>query len=301
MPDISIIILSYNTQSITKRCLTTVIKSVASQKDLEAEIIVVDNGSQDGSVEMIKKIQNSKFKTQNDNLKLKTIFNTKNVGYPKGNNQGLEVAEGKYVLFLNSDVIIAELNFKDILNYLDKHQEVGVLTVKVNLPTGTIDPASHRGFPTPWNSICYFLRLEKLLGRVGSLGKLCGGYHLTGLDLDTIHEIDSPSGAFYLTRKEILKKTGGFDEDFFMYGEDLDLSYRIKENGYKVIYFPRYAVTHLKHVSGLKTNDQETRNKTKGYFYKAMKIFYKKHYEAHNPWFLNMCVYFFIKLKEIVS
>lgn len=294
MPDISIIILSYNTKKITKRCLTELTKSITRQKNLDAEIIVVDNGSRDGSGEMLKQIQN-------ENLKIKIILNKKNAGYPRGNNQGLKIAEGKYVLFLNSDVLIGSVVFRKILNYLDQHKEVGVLTVQVNLATGGIDPASHRGFPTPWNSLCYFLGLEKIFGKWGSLGKIFGGYHLTSFNLARIHEIDSPSGAFYLARKEIVKSVGGFDENFFMYGEDLDLSYRIKKEGYKVIYFPQFTVIHLKHVSGLKTDDQATRSKTKRYFYDAMKIFYKKHYETRSPWLLNKLVYSIIGLKEILS
>jgi hypothetical protein len=288
MANLSVIILSYNTSSITKKNLLSLLKAIDNVKN-QIEVIVVDNGSTDRSVEMLKNLKSSS---------LKIIFNKKNLGYPKGNNQALKVASSKYVLFLNSDVILDNVNFADLLVYLDNHQDVGVLTVKVILPNGKIDPASHRGFPTLWNSFCYFFGLEKIFGKMGIFGKVFGGYHLTSLNLSKIHEIDSPSGAFYLAGKKILDKLGGFDEKFFMYGEDLDLSFRIKELGYKIVYYPKFQVTHLKYSSGLKTEDLKTRKTTNNYFYDAMKIFYKKHYHDQNPFFVNRLVYFFINFKK---
>jgi len=290
MAKFSVIILSYNTLSITKKNILSLLKATESVKD-QMEVIVVDNGSTDGSVEMLKNL-----KSEISNLKI--IFNKKNLGYPKGNNQALKLATGNYVLFLNSDVIVDKLDFDTLIAYFENHKSVGVLTVKVVLPTGDIDPASHRGFPTLWNSFCYFLGLEKIFGKMGIFSKFFGGYHLTNLDLSKIHEIDSPSGAFYLTRKNILDKIGGFDEKFFMYGEDLDLSFRIKELGYKIVYYPKFQVTHLKYSSGLKTEDIKTRKTTNNYFYDAMKIFYKKHYHDQYPFFVNKLVYFFINLKK---
>jgi GT2 family glycosyltransferase len=220
------------------------------------------------------------------------------VGYPKGNNQGMSQASGKYILLLNSDAIIEKVDFQSLLEYMESHPDVGVLTVTVNLPEGGIDPASHRGFPTIWNSLSYFMKFEKLFGRLPYVGRFFSGYHLTHLDLNTIHEIDSPAGAFFLTRKSIADKVHGFDEDFFMYGEDLDLSYRIKKKGYKIIYYPLFYVTHLKRSSGLQTKNSEIRRKTRTYFYNAMKIFFKKHYAAKYPNFINSFIYWSIDLKS---
>ena len=295
--NLSVIILSYNTKELTNNCLSSLIKSLPKNKNFKSEIIVVDNGSTDGSVDQIK---NLKLKIKNDNIKLKTIFNKKNLGYPKGNNRALKIATGKYILFLNSDVIVDKIEFKKLLSYLESHSDVGVLTVKVTLPDGSVDPASHRGFPTIWNSFCYFVGLEELLRSVPYLNRLFGGYHLVHLNFARTHEVDSVSGAFYLSRIDILKEIKGFDEAFFMYGEDLDLSFRIKKLGYQVVYYPDYKVTHLKHASGLEKNNIETRKKTKLHFFDAMKIFYRKHYEKNHNKLINNMIYFFIKvLKNI--
>lgn len=295
MTKISVIILSYNTKKLTNQCLLSLIKNLKTSKDLKTEIILVDNASSDGSLESFKEIQ-SRYTGQN--IRMKIIQNKKNVGYPKGNNQGLRQATGEYILFLNSDVIVNGVRFDRILSFLDRNQETAVLTVKVMLPTGVIDPASHRGFPTIWNSFCYFSKLESIFSSIPLLNNLFGGYHLTYLDLSKPHVIDSPSGAFYLTRKKILKKVVGFDEDFIMYGEDLDLSFRIKKLGFKTVYYPLYTVLHLKHASGLESNDESTREKTKHHFYEAMKIFYKKHYESSHKRLVNIVVYSLIDLMK---
>lgn len=257
------------------------------------EIIIVDNGSKDGSVENLK-AQISKLKTFNTQFKL--IINKKNYGYPRGNNQALKIARGKYILFLNSDTIIKRINFEDIIGYMDKHPGTGALTVKVNLSDGRIDPASHRGFPNIWNAFCYFFALEQLFKNIPQLNRIFGGYHLVHLNLNTVHEIDSPTGAFYLTRKQILNNIGGFDETFFMYGEDIDLSYRIKKSGYKIIYYPNYEVTHLKYASGLDKKNGQIKKKVRLHFFSAMEIFYKKHYSGFYPSLVNRGIYFAINL-----
>lgn len=291
MVKLSVVILSYNTREITKKCLTVLLDKLPSNRSFATEIIVVDNGSKDGSCEMIK-LQITNYKLRNRSLKL--IENEKNLGYPKGNNQGLAAAKGEYILFLNSDVLIQQMDFENLISYLQQHKEIGVLTVKVILSNGEIDPASHRGFPTLWNSFCYFFKLESIFKRIPFLNKLFGGYHLVDKNLKIIHEIDSPTGAFYLTRRKILDQTTGFDEDYFMYGEDLDLSFKIKQLGFTIVYYPFYEVLHLKRLSGLKKNDLETRKTTKQHFYSAMEIFYTKHYKKKYPSLLNRFVYFCI-------
>ncbi|QQG44714.1 MAG: glycosyltransferase family 2 protein [Candidatus Roizmanbacteria bacterium] len=299
MKDLSIVILSYNTKEITSQCIKSLVKSLTSAV-LGVEILVIDNASIDGSVEMLQHLA-KKYLTKSDKFLFKPIFFKDNFGYSKANNKSLLHSTGKYLLFLNSDVIVDNVNFDVLMEYMNSSSEVGGLTVRVNLPNGQIDPASHRGFPTLWRSLCYFSGLEKLSAKLPIANKLFGGYHLLSYSLNIPHEIDSPSGAFFLIRREIFEKLKGFDEEFFMYGEDLDLSFRIKELGYKIKYEPSYCVTHLKYRSGLSNDNDAIRNKIQEHFYEAMKIFYKKHYEKKYPVPINSLIYFLINLKKHFS
>lgn len=290
---LSIIIVSFNTKKITQSCLTALKKNF-KKYPIDYQVIVVDNGSSDGSVDMLKKIEK---KWQN----LKLIISEKNLGFGKGNNLGLKYATGKYILYLNSDVIVNDLDFNDLINLMENYHDVGALTVKVMLPIGEIDPASHRGFPTLWRSFTYFSGLEKLFFNIPILNKIFGGYHLAHFNLDEIHEIESGTGAFLLVRKEILDKIGGFDEDYFAYGEDIEMAWQIKKLGYKILYYPLWEVIHLKSMSGLKKGDKIIRKKTSFYFYDSMKIFYKKHYAKNYPSFLNKLVYLAIDFKKFLD
>lgn len=303
--DLSIIIISYNTHQVTQECLKTLFSFLEREPNIKVEVIVVDNASSDDSTEMLKtfqKKQDTRFASSarraRNKIQIKLIQNRENFGFGAANNQALKKAQGRYILFMNSDVIVKDVNFESLVAYLDNNPTVGALTIKILLPDGNIDPASHRGFPNVWRAATYYTGLEKLTHRAPYLPKYLGGYHLTHLDLETIHEIDSPSGAFYLTRKEILDKLKGFDTSYFMYGEDLDLSFRIKKLGYKIMYYPTQYVVHLKKVSGLKSGTTEVEQITKKHFYSAMKIFYNKHYGPKNPKLLNKTVHFFIDLKS---
>ena len=289
--DLSVIILSYNTKDLTLQCVSK-LQQALSKSSLQAEIIIIDNNSQDGSSEALEKIS--------DNTNIKVIHNTGNSGYGKANNQGLSLSEGRYVLYINSDVLVPEESFFDsLIREMDSHSLYGALTVRVQLASGGIDPASHRGFPTVWRSFCYYAGLEKLTAKIPMLNKLFGGYHLTFLSLNTKHQIDSPTGAFFLVRKDILDTLKGFDEDFFMYGEDVDLAFRIKRLGYAIIYDPTYTVLHLKNQSGIKRkNDIAIQKKTRKYFYESMAIFYKKHYEKNYPRLISQLVYAVINRKK---
>jgi len=295
MPKLSIIILSYNTEDITHECLQALFLSLKDTASFESEIIVVDNDSKDGSRTMLK---NAEKEFQHIKISLKVILNEMNEGFPKGNNRGVAQAQGEYILFLNSDVLIQKVDWNEVIQYLDSHAEVGGYTVRVALPTGAIDPASHRGFPTLWNAFSYYSQLEKLSKPFPKLNTLFGGYHLTYESLNTIHEIDSPSGAFFMTRASLFKEMHGFDETFFMYGEDIDLAYRLKQSGKKIIYDPRHTVLHLKYQSGMKTEKKQTQDATRSHFYNAMRIFYRKHYaKTHSP-ITNALVSLVIDLKS---
>lgn len=291
MVDVSVIIVSYNTCELTQRAIHAILASLEKSPTLSYEIIVVDNASTDESVTMLKAQKN-----------IALIENTHNFGYGAANNIGIQKAQGTYILLLNSDVIADRIDFSALISYMQRQPNIGVLTVRVELEYGGIDPASHRGFPTIWRAFCYYAKFEKLFGAIPLLSRLFGGYHLTYLDLHTTHEIDSPAGAFYLSTKKILDQVHGFDEAFFMYGEDLDLSYRIKEKGYKVVYYPAFTVVHLKHQSGLKKNTdtiekRAIQHETKKHFYHAMKIFYDKHHAKNNPSFVNTLIHLIIDAK----
>ncbi|MFH0773202.1 MAG: glycosyltransferase family 2 protein [bacterium] len=291
--DLSVIIVSYNTKDLTLECVTKLKKALSCSSFL-SEIIIIDNNSYDGSVEQLKKLANG--------VDIKVFFNTENSGFSKSNNLGLAHAEGRYVLYINSDVLVPEEPFLDALvKQMDDNPLYGALTVRVNLSSGAIDPASHRGFPTVWRSFCYYSGLERLTKKIPLLNRLFGGYHLTYLPLTKKHEIDTPTGAFFLAKKDILDTLRGFDEDFFMYGEDIDLSFRIKRLGYMIIYDPFYTVLHLKNQSGIKRkNNAIVQKKTRNYFYESMAIFYKKHYEKNYPKWISTLVNVVINRKKTI-
>ena len=291
--DLSIILLSYNTRDITIQTLESLHRAIGADKSLKIEVIVVDNASTDGSGEEIQKL---KFKSENYHLQF--IQNKANEGFSKGNNRGLGVATGNYILYLNSDMNVDGLRLSELVTYMDEHQKVGIVTPRVNLTSGQIDPASHRGFPTPWRSLCYFSGLERFFAPLGMTSRWFGGYHLLERSLDTEHEIEACTGAFLLIRGDVVRELGGFDERFFMYGEDLDLCFRVRENGWQVIWLPTQKVVHLKYSSGIGSVSIETRNRIKAHFHEAMWLFYDKHYSQRYPLWVTVLVRSGIWLKS---
>lgn len=326
--DLSVIILSYNTKQLLRECLESVVQS--AKHIAQSEIIVVDNASKDGSVEMIKKYvkkYSHKFVSGTDRLPrseaenvpliredscaiaIRLIENRTNLGFAKGNNQGIKVAQGRYILFLNSDTEVFQDTFHKMVEYMDKNPEVGVATCKVVLANGNLDPACHRGFPTPWNAFTYFTGLERLFPH----SKLVSGYHLGWLDKNTIHEIDTPTGAFFLIRREVVKQTKGFDERYFMYAEDIDWSYRIKKLGWKVMFVPITKIIHFKKRSGRAKKEagkitpevKKIREQTINHFFESMKLFYDTHYLDKYPEFIRKSIlsgiWFLTKIKLLVN
>lgn len=289
MKDLSVVILSYNTEETTKKCLERLITNIRSSISA-IEVIVADNNSSDGSIQMLQELKKE--------FPLKILKFKKNYGFSKANNLATQEVVGRYVLYLNSDVIIQNVDFGELIAFMDSYQHVGALTVRMELADGTIDPASHRGFPTLWRSLCYFSGLEKIFGGIPLLNKVFGGYHLLHENFEKVHTIDSPSGAFFFIRKKLLEELSGFDETFFMYGEDIDLAYRIKQHGYSIEFNPNFSVLHLKYSSGLKNTDPDFQQKIRNHFYEAMKIFYNKHYRARYPAFVTSLIFLFIDLKN---
>lgn len=256
--DLSIVIVNYNTKKLLADTIQSVIDTVDSTK---YEIIVVDNASTDGSIEMLNK--------QYPNVNL--IENKDNLGFSKANNIGIKQASGRYILILNSDTKVLDQCFEKCLEYMDSNIHVGVLGCKLLLASGKLDHACKRGFPTPEASLYYILKFHKLF----PASKRFGQYTLNYLPIDEINEVDALTGAFMMVRKEVIDKIGLLDETFFMYGEDLDWCFRIKEAGYKVIYYPEAVTIHYKGGSS-----KRKRYKTIYEFHRAMYIFYNKHYRS---------------------
>ncbi len=256
MLKLSVIIVNYNVKHFLEQCLHSVFKAI---QDIDAEVFVVDNNSVDGSPQMVKK----KFPD------VKLIVNKENHGFSRANNQGIKKASGEYILLLNPDTVVEEDSFSKIIEYTDRHPDVGGLGVKMIDGKGNFLPESKRGLPTPEVAFYKIFSLSRLFPKSKRFGK----YHLSYLDKNKIHEVDILSGAFMWLRKEALDKTGLLDEDFFMYGEDIDLSYRIQQAGYKNVYFPETTIIHYKGESTKKGSINYVR-----IFYKAMIIFAQKHF-----------------------
>ncbi|MFZ6052650.1 glycosyltransferase [Halocola ammonii] len=270
---LSVIIVNYNVEHFLEQCLHSVEKSI---KDLEVEVFVVDNNSVDGSMAMVKR----KFPWA------KRIENKENLGFSKANNQAMRMAEGEYVLLLNPDTVVQEDTFQKVVSFMDEHPDAGGLGVKMVDGKGNFLPESKRGLPTPAVAFYKIFGLSALFPK----SKKFSQYHLGYLDKDEVHEIDVLSGAFMLMRKEALDKVGLLDEAFFMYGEDIDLSYRITQGGYKNYYFPDTRIIHYK--------GESTKKGSLNYvfvFYRAMVIFAEKHFSAKNAklfsFFINMAIY----------
>jgi len=271
---LSVIIVSYNVQHFLEQCLYSVFNS---GKDIDFDVWVVDNNSIDGSVEMVQQ----KFP------QVHVIANKENVGFSKANNQAIIASKAEYVLLLNPDTLVEEDTFKKTIAFMDSKPDAGGLGVYMQDGKGNFLPESKRGLPTPEIAFYKIFGLSALFPNSKKFGK----YHLTYLDKQKIHEIDVLSGAFMLMRKSVLEKIGLLDETFFMYGEDIDLSYRIIKGGFKNYYFPDTKIIHYK--------GESTKKSSVNYvfvFYKAMIIFAEKHFSQKNAklfsFLINSAIYF---------
>ncbi|MEZ5082428.1 MAG: glycosyltransferase [Bacteroidales bacterium] len=271
---LSVIIVNYNVQYFLEQCLHSVRK--ASQ-GIDMEVFVVDNDSVDGSVAM----------TRDKFPEVKIISNKTNVGFSSANNQAIKLAGGEYILLLNPDTIVEEDTFSKIINFMDLHEDAGGLGVNMVDGKGNFLPESKRGLPTPDVAFYKIFGFSKLFPK----SKIFGKYHLGFLDKDKTHEVEILSGAFMLLRKSVLDKIGLLDESFFMYGEDIDLSYRIIKAGYKNYYFAGTRIIHYKGESTKKSSVNYVVT-----FYNAMIIFAKKHFSSKNAslfsFLINLAIYF---------
>ncbi|KKU46954.1 MAG: Glycosyl transferase family 2 [Microgenomates group bacterium GW2011_GWA2_46_7] len=287
-PDVSIIILNYN----AKEFLRETLKSVLSQKGLQIETIVVDNNSSDSSHAMVTK----------EFPGVKWVGRDTSVGFSAGNNAGLPAAHADTILFLNPDASFTRADdLKRCYTKLWSDDTIGALTARVNLVlTGGIDETCHRGFPTPWAAFTHFSGLSKLFPQIPLFNEYTKNY----LGYDTEHEIDAVGGMFMLMRRVVGKQVSWWDEDFPLYGEDLDFCYRLHEAGYRNLYYPQVTVLHYKGVStgmskqssSVTTAKKDTIRRVKGWSIQAMEIFYRKHYQPKYPFFINWLVYLGIRL-----
>jgi hypothetical protein len=254
--NLSVIIVNYNVRQFLENALASVFRAL---KGVRGEVFVVDNASDDGSAEMVKK----KFPS------VHLIANKENVGFAKANNQALKKVRGKYVLLLNPDTVVQENTFRVMLDFFTDTPDAGLAGCKILNPDGSFQLPCRRGFPTPWVAFTKTFGLSALFP--GS--RLFGGYNLTYLSEDETYPVDAVSGSFMMARGDVIERVGGFDEMFFMYGEDLDWCYRIMKAGYKVYYVHRTTIIHFKGESTRRSDIDELR-----LFYRAMQQFVRKHF-----------------------
>lgn len=281
MVDISVIIVNYNVKELLENCINSVF---AAAKNLSIEIIVVDNNSFDGSTEFIKQ----KFCGKKN---VKIIESYINLGFGKANNLGVKNASGKYLLILNPDTILQENTLEKTIRFYESDEQTGIVTCKLILPNGKLDLACRRSFPTLPVAMYRILGLSKVFPR----SKIFGKYNLTFLDENSTSEVDAVCGAFLFIRKDIYNEVNGFDENYFMYGEDLDICYQVKKAGYKIFYYPGTSIIHYKGESTKKSSISYVNN-----FYGAMRIFVEKNLQKSSP-LLNAVIRLFIFYRALVS
>ncbi len=277
--DLSIIIVAFRGYEKLKVTLEAVF---ASTTTYSYEVIVVDNGSGDGTPEML--LQDF---PQSNYPNLKLVRN-QNTGFSKGNNLGFRESTGQNILILNPDTKVFPDAIQLSMDYLLAHPDIGALGCKLIAADGTLDPVAHRSFPTPAIAFYRLIGLQKLFPK----NKRFAAYNMLYLPEDQMVDVEGLSGAFMLLPRKAFIAAGGFDEDYYMYGEDLDLSYMVKQAGYRVVYYP-VAVTY--HYKGSSTRKAPFRMLY--YFHDAMAIFYRKHQAGKHSWLMNGLVYVGIWLR----
>lgn len=277
--DLSIVIVNYNTCQLTCSTIQSVYESITT---FTYEIFVVDNNSTDGSDERISTLF----------PEVTLLKNLENVGFAKANNQAIRAAKGRYILLLNSDTLIQSDTLQVMLEFMEEHQDVGASGCKVVLPNGKLDRACRRGFPTPSASFYYLIGLSRLYPENPRYNQ----YHLTHLDENLSYPVDCLVGAFMMVRRQTIDQVGLLDEEYFMYGEDVDWCYRIKTNGWKIIYYPHTSIIHLKGGSSRKKPYKIVYE-----FHRAMYLFHRKHHQQKYSILINISVYTGIALKLLLA
>ncbi|MEM8532555.1 MAG: glycosyltransferase family 2 protein [Chloroflexota bacterium] len=298
MSSLAIVIVNYNTRELLRDCLTSIFAVTTRHR---VDVWVVDNASSDGSVAMV----------QRTFPMVHLIANTHNGGYAYANNLALreilalpkldperqEMASDiaylpDYVMLLNSDTVVPDQTLDGLIRYIEAYPDVGAVGPKLLLADGTLDLACRRAFPTPTTFIYHAIGLSRLFPRSPRFAR----YNMTYLDPDIEVDVDALVGACMLLRSSVIQEVGLLDEEFFMYGEDLDWSYRIKQYGWRIKYTPHVIVHHYKRASSSQRPFASIRH-----FYHAMRVFHRKHYAATAPTLFNIMIEAGITLKEAWS
>ena len=271
--ELSIIILTYNTKEFTLDAVKSIEENYPSEVESgKYEVIVCDNASTDGTVEMFREFKKS--------TKIKSfhiVDNGGNIGFSAGNNKGVPLAKGKYVLFLNPDTIVYKKTLSYMINFMESHPDAGAASCKLINKDGEIDFNCRRGFPTPWNAFCYFSGLQRMFPH----SRLFAGYTQGWKNLKTTHEVDAIEGAFMMMPRTVGEKVGWWDEDYFFYGEDLQFCYDIQKLGLKIYYVGEVETMHIggassgikKKAANITTANIETKRRLQKARFNAMKIF----------------------------
>ena len=261
---LSVVIVNYNVKYYLEQCLESVRRASQGR---QVEVFVVDNLSTDGSVPYLRE----RFP------EVTFIENNENVGFARANNQAIRQSRGEYVLLLNPDTILCEDTLRRFVDFMDAHPEAGAAGAYMLHADGTFAPESRRGLPTPFVAFCKMSGLTRLFPK----SRLFGRYYMGYLDVNEVNRIEAISGACMMLRREALDRVGLLDEDFFMYGEDIDLSYRILQGGYHNYFLP-VRMLHYKGESTVKNSYRYVYT-----FYQAMRLFFRKHY-SHYSWVISL-------------
>lgn len=281
-----IVVVNYRTCKMTTDTVQSIIDN---EKEMTIKIHLIDNNSGDSEVEYLSQYA---ITSQSTNCSVLFKSNTENLGFAKANNLALKSIEGDFVVLLNSDTRLTTNSFTKAVKYLQESPDIGALGCRLITPDGKLDHGCKRGFPTPKASLFYFLKMNKWLKRPE-----LDLYRLGHLDEHKVHDVDVISGAFMVIPKRVIDEVGLLDERFFMYGEDIDWCYRIKEAGYRVVYNPELGdVIHYKGASGKKRKFKTLFN-----FYEAMILFYNKHYLKKYNILVTICVYLGILLQFMLK
>lgn len=283
--DLEIIVLTFNSEFWLKKTLTSLKANFIDQSKYQVVVTVVDNQSTDQTVQMLR----ADFKW------VRLITLDENLGFAAGNNQGLKQSRGRYVMLLNSDVEFTnDSNLDLLLDFMEENPTAGAISPKVIFTDGGLDPACHRGEPTPWASFCYFTGFASLFPH----SRIFASYHQTYKVIDTVHTIDACTGAAMIVRQTAIDKIGLLDERFFIYAEDLDWCRRLREAGYTIVFYPQVKVIHHKYKSGIKGSSKQIARQTERHFYDTMLQYYDKYYRDSYPELMRSIIRYFIIIKK---